>query len=114
MILRGLLVVVAVLVFVCGFLWLQNGWLTADVESLEADNASLERSVQSLVADAAQSREAAAVAKANAERERELSAEFEAFRDQLRNGGNDDQLPCWFVIWFNDVLGRVPEQRCAD
>lgn len=114
MITKAVVAVCAALAVFAGVLWLQNASLTASNDALKLDNASLERSVTALTDAAAQSRAAAEVAKANADRERAVSLEYEAFRDNLRNGGNDSELPCWFVDYLNLVLGRVPEPGCAD
>lgn len=112
MVIRVLVVVVAALGALSGWLWLKNGWVEADKAALAAEVASLNRSIVTLETQAKQSRDAAEVAKATAAREMAVSQEYEKLRDTLRNGGNDEDLPCWFSDYINDVLGRV--RNCQD
>lgn len=114
MILKALVAACGALLLLCGWFWFQNGNLTEDVERQRKEIASLERSVATLEEAVTQSRLAADVAKAVAERERAVSAQYERLRDNLRNGGNDAEIPCWFSNYVNSILGRLPEGRCSD
>lgn len=113
MIVRALAATCLVLGLIAIWFWISNQSLQAEVENQELQIASLERSVASLTEAAEQSRLAAEVAKAVAERERQTNVEFERLRDNLRNGGQDADLPCWLSNHINLVLGRLPGD-CTD
>ena len=113
MIVRALAAACLVLGLAVGWFWISNQSLQAKVEIQDLKIVSLERSVASLTEAAEQSRLAAEVAKAVAEKERQTNAEFETLRDNLRNGGQDADLPCWLSNHINLVLGRLPGE-CSD
>jgi uncharacterized protein HemX len=77
--------------------------------SLSAENASLTRSLATLEQSRDQARLAADVARAAAAREKSKADEYDALRNALINGEQDEELPAWFADYVAAVLGRVPD-----
>lgn len=72
--------------------------------SLSAENASLTRSIATLEQSRDQARLAADVARATAAREKSKADEYDALREALISGGEDQVLPEWFQDWLREIL----------
>lgn len=83
-------------------------WFQRGNAALQAENASLARSMAVLEGERQQARLARDVARAEADRVRVRAAEYDALREALIDGGEDQVLPEWFKEYLKRLLERFP------